>query len=323
MSRRYIALVQLDLIVNPHARRLRQQPALVAALQRLSTGRARVHITSSVAELEALCAQLARRSRLVLFAGGDGSLMAGVSALARHCEGRPLPAIAPISVGTAGTVARNWGMHGQPLQRLRRLLCGSRRLLQKPSLKVVARHADASHTSIGFIFGTGLVAHFIELYNSRGAPGYAGAAKLVARIFVESFANGAMARRVLTPLACRLETDGALLPAPAWSLICASVVTNLGVGMRLTYRAGEDATRPHLVASSLPPRRLGPRAPWVLAGRRIGGAGHVDQLTPRFRVTFDDHHHDGGGPFVLDGELMHARDVEVSAGPLLSLAVPA
>ncbi|HHH11699.1 MAG TPA: hypothetical protein ENK23_06470, partial [Sorangium sp.] len=89
MSRRYIALVQLDLIVNPHARRLRQQPALVAALQRLSTGRARVHITSSVAELEALCAQLARRSRLVLFAGGDGSLMAGVSALARHCEGRP------------------------------------------------------------------------------------------------------------------------------------------------------------------------------------------------------------------------------------------
>jgi hypothetical protein len=87
--------------------------------------------------------------------------------------------------------------------------------------------------------------------------------------------------------------------------------------MRVTYRAGEDLERPHLVASPLSSRDLGPRAPLVLAGRRIGGPGHFDDLVRDFAIRFDPE-----GPFVLDGDILRAEEVRVSAGPSIAVVLP-
>ncbi|HVY44722.1 MAG TPA: hypothetical protein VHB21_02540, partial [Minicystis sp.] len=89
----------------------------------------------------------------------------------------------------------------------------------------------------------------------------------------------------------------------------------------VTYRAGEDPSRLHLVASPRAPRELGPRAPRVLAGRTIGGPGHVDELVRAFSVAFGDDA-PGGGPFVLDGDMLRARTVRVSPGPELRVMAP-
>src|SRR5262249_5352711 len=142
-------------------------------------------------------------------------------------------------------------------------------------------------------------ANFFEVYYADGARGYAGAARIVARVFVESFYGGAYARRVLDPLPCSIEVDGRTLEPSAWSLVCAAVVRDLGIHMRVNYRAGEDPTRVHLVASPLSSAELGPRAPLVLAGKRIGGRGHFDDLVQRFTVRFPA----PLGPYVLDGDM--------------------
>jgi hypothetical protein len=185
-------------------------------------------------------------------------------------------------------------------------------------LHILARDGDGDRQRLGFIVGTGLVAQFFRLYYQRGAPGYRGSAALVTRIFLESFYGGAMARRVLTPLPCSLSVNDVVQPPEAWSLVCCAVVKNLGIGMLLTYRGGDDALRPHLVATPMTPAQLGPRAPLVLAGRSLGGPHHVDELVEHFRIGFGD-----SGPFVLDGELLYAQSVEVRAGPTLSVAMPA
>src|SRR5262249_60288172 len=124
--------------------------------------------------------------------------------------------------------------------------------------------------------GPGLVAKFFEVCYAEGARGYAGAAGIVARVFVASFYGGAYARRVLDPLPCSIEVDGRALEPSAWSLVCAAVVRDLGIHMRVNYRAGEDPTRVHLVASPLSSRQLAPRAPLVLAGKRVVCAGHFE-----------------------------------------------
>jgi diacylglycerol kinase family enzyme len=267
--------------------------------------------------LETACDAIAdSESRLVLLSGGDGTLMAGASALYRRL-GKTMPAIAPLSAGTAGTVARNWGVAGDPVAQLAALLEGPRRLRDKPTLLVTAHSAtEEAVQRVGFIFGTGLVASFFRIYEDRGAPGYGGAARLVSRIFLESFVGGPMAKRVLDPLPCRLQVDGEDMDPRAWSLVCAAVVPNLGINMKLTYRAGEDPDRPHLVASALPPRQLGPRAPRVLAGRTIGGPDLVDDLVHRIVIDFPER-----GPYVLDGELFETERVTVSAGPRLAVAI--
>jgi hypothetical protein len=183
----------------------------------------------------------------------------------------------------------------------------------RPTLRVTAELAGATEERIGFMFGTGLVSQFFEVYYGEGAGGYAGATRIVARVFVESFYDGAYARRVLDPLPCVIEVEGRPLAPRAWSLICASVVPDLGIRMRVTYRAGEDPERIHLVASPLSSRALGPRAPLVLAGKRIGGEGHFDDLVRGFAVRFPEGTADG--PYVLDGDMLRAKVVRVEPGP--------
>ncbi len=315
--------MRIDVIVNTTARLYATRPALVGRLHRVCAGGAVVHDTATLAALAAAAEAIAARgSDLVVLTGGDGTAMAGVTALARAFGEERLPRLALLPGGTVATVARNWGMTGDPLALLERLLRDRDhlRFVPRPTLRVTGTTAGVADERLGFIFGTGLVAGFFDVYYARGARGYGGAARIVARIFAESFWGGPLARRVLDPLPCTIEVDGRTLAPEAWSLVCAAVVKDLGIHMLVTYRAGEDPERPHLVASPLPSGQLGPRAPLVLAGRRIGGRGHFDDLARSFVVRFPDGGHDGGGPYVLDGDVLRAASVRVSAGPVIHVA---
>ncbi len=308
--------MRIDVIANITARLYRSRPSLLGEIERVAAGIAEVHPTARVDDLDAVCTRIAARGTdLVILSGGDGSFMAGVTALARAFGEASLPRVALLPGGTVATVARNFGMEGDPARLLTRLFTsGALASQRRATLRVREAREGAIHERLGFIFGTGLVARFFDLYYADGARGYVGAARIAGRVFVESFVDGPYARQVLTPMPCTIEVDGQRLPSDRWSLVCASVVRDLGLGMRVNYRAGEDLERPHLVASPLLPRSLGPRAVLVLLGKRIGGAGSFDDLVRSFVVRFSPE-----GPYVLDGDVLRASEVTVSAGPSIDV----
>ncbi|MEJ7728536.1 MAG: hypothetical protein WKG00_04920 [Polyangiaceae bacterium] len=156
----------------------------------------------------------------------------------------------------------------------------------------------------------------------------------MARVFAGSFVGSRYARKVLDP-PCTIAVAGRTLAPRAWSLVGAWVVRDLGIHMQVTYRAGEDPARLHLVASPLGPGALGPRAPLVLLGKRIGGRQHFDDLVGAFTVRFagldrsevsaqslGGRGHTGTGPYVLDGDMLRAPSVTVSVGPRLRVLSP-
>ena len=168
-----------------------------------------------MAELDAAAEELAREvPDAVVLAGGDGSYMAGVTALVRSfaAAGRGEDALPPIALapgGTVSTVARNWGFRGGGLlsggedkaaryasRLLDAVARGRATVTERPTL----RAADERATRVGFIVGAGLVSRFFEVYDEEGARGYRGAASIVARVFAGSFARGALAQRILTPV---------------------------------------------------------------------------------------------------------------------------
>jgi hypothetical protein len=269
-------------------------------------------------------------ARAVVLCGGDGSYGAGATALVEAFGGREAPLIALAPGGTVGTVARSLGVaaSGSPIDGIARVvhaaLSTSTDVFTTPTLSIAAD----DDTRVGFIFGTGLVASFFQLYDpdaSRGegpssGGGTAAAAKIVARVFAESFVGGPYAKRVLEPLRCDIDVDGRRLPWPGSSLVVASVLRDLGLGMRVTHRGGEDPKRPHAVVSGLPPRALGPRLPRVLRGVPIGAPPepHFDDLVTELTVSFPD----SPGPFVVDGDLRVAYRVTVRAGPRLRILRP-
>lgn len=336
------------IIVNRVARELAREGAAGSAgarglLDTLRSKRAGVRVveTSSMADLDAAAEEIAREvPEAVVLAGGDGSYMAGVTALAGaftaagHNEDA-LPPIALAPGGTVSTVARNWGFQGGGLMSggsrdaatytsllLDAMTAGRAKERARPSL----RCTDDEATRIGFIVGAGLVSRFFEVYEEEGSSGYRGAVKIVARVFAGSFAKGRLAERILSPVSCTLSVDGVRAPFDQTSLVCASVVRDLGIGMRLLYRAGESTERFHVVATPLRPSRLGPQLPLVLAGRALIGAQNVDTLARELTLDFvrdgdggDEDVGSNDGAYVLDGELFRTHSLRVTAGPVLRI----
>jgi diacylglycerol kinase (ATP) len=305
---------RVDVIVNRCARRLRGEGGARASLLRAAIGRADVHETRSLAELDSVARTLRERGTdAVILAGGDGSYMAGTSALFRAFGGA-MPPVGFAPGGTVGTVARNWGMRGSEELYAARIVAavatGQARTTKRPTLRI---RDDQGIERIGFIFGAGLVASFFDAYYERGQLGYGAAAAIVAQIFVGSFYGGALASRVLSQTPAELSIDGEAKAASAYSLVAASVVRNLGLHMIVLHRAAERADRFHLVASPLHARNLGPQLPRVLLGLRLRGEGHVDELAERAELAFGG----GRGNYVLDGDVFTTSRVHVTAGPLL------
>ncbi len=310
-----------DVIVNRQASRLspvdghdRLRRVIGDAAAR---GGARVHETRTLDELEQVTRAIAARgSRSVVLAGGDGSYMAGLSALARAYGQRGLPPVALAPGGTVCTVAHNLGMVGSASTYARRIVgavCdGTARSEQQATLRVVDEDGG---DRVGFVFGAGLVVHFFEAYDAAPRQGLVTAAGIVARIFAGSLSGSRYARGMLSPTRCSLRVDGDEQAGREWSLVLASVVRDVGLHMLVCYRAGEELSRFHAVASGLPPRALGAQLGRVLTGRPLRGEPRVDALARALHVDFDGEL----GGYVLDGDSFRARAARVEPGPVFSL----
>ncbi len=308
-----------DVVVNRNASRLADVGGLRRAIvDAADQGHAHVHETRSMEDLEAAARTIAARGTAgVVLAGGDGSCMAGITALARAFEGRPLPPIAFAPGGTVCTVARNFGLRGRAApsaERLVRAVCsGTARTVRRPTLRVLD---DGGGDRVGFIFGAGLVLRFFDAYYGGPKQGLVPAATLVARIFAGSLTGAPFARHVLGPTRCCLRVDGEAHPAREWSLVLASVVRDVGLHMLVPYRAGEEHDRFHVVASGLSARALGAQLPRAVTGRPLLGEPRLDALARSLRVGFEEGE---GGGYVLDGDVFRARAAKVEAGPVLSV----
>jgi diacylglycerol kinase (ATP) len=315
----------VDVIVNRVAGRLGERSAVRRAiLAAAGSHRARIHETRDLAALERVAREIASRGTdAVVLAGGDGSAMRGVSALARAFEAKPLPPIALAPGGTMCTIARNHGMRGTASSWAERVVheaCArDPRVVGRPTLRVLDdREGPGSGPRIGSVFGAGLVGRFFELYDASPHPGALTAAALAARVFAGSLVGAAFARRILEPTPCRLEVDGVTQKTGAWSFVLASVVRDVGLHFLVPYRAGESLDRFHTVASGLPPQALGRQLPRVLLGRPLVGDPRVDTLARSLRLSFEG----PDGAYILDGDLLRARSVSLEPGPVISWISP-
>jgi diacylglycerol kinase (ATP) len=311
----------IDVIINRNAGRLAKGSALRDAIVAAAHGGgARVYETRNLDDLAAAAREIASRGTDgVVLAGGDGSAMAGLSALDRAHPAAGIPPVAFVAAGSVCTISHNLGGRGDPKSWMERAICaacrGTARAHRRPTLRV---RDDAGGDRVGFIFGTGLVSRFFEIYDAAPRRGLAAAARIAGRIFVGSFVGSPLARHVLNPAPYTIAVDGMTHPARTWSLVLASVLRDVGLHLVVTYRAGEELERFHVVASGVRPLALGPQLPRVLAGRPLVGKPRVDALARSLSVSFGV----AGDAYVLDGEVIRAHAACIDAGPAIQVLSP-
>ena len=304
----------LGLVINPQARAVRRDPALADRLAARLAGGDEVFVLDGPGELGAAVERLrARGCDTLALCGGDGTTMATLTALRAAHGPAPLPRIALLRGGTVNTVAQNLGVTGRPEDILARLVArlggpGAPTERLQDTLVVEGR--------CGFLFAAAMGARFLQAYYRTAVPGPASAAALAARTIGSSLVQGPLARRLFAPVPLALRADGQPLALASARLLCAATVADLGLGMRLAYRAGAEPGRFHVIASGLSTPRLALQLPRVLAGRPLRGAPHLDLTAARLEVRFERPE-----PYTLDGDLFEAEALAIESGPRLRMVL--
>jgi len=304
-------------LINPRAGWFARHHGELELLRQLARAHAvRLSEPRSSLELSAEVRALSRESvaRLVV-CGGDGTHSRVFSALAASGVER-FPELVLPRFGTVGTIARRWSPCRSPLGLVEGALAGrSGKLAMRSTLRVRLRGEESE--VLGCTVGAGLVSRFFEVYARAERRGAGTALGMFARTFAESFLGGRAARELLEPRPLRLTIDGQLLDCSAFNLVVCSVFRDVGLGIRVTYRAPDPAPPLHLVASSLSASRLGRQGLRVFRGVPLRGRGIVDRLCQGFSVDFVPR-----DTLVIDGEMYSVEGAEVNAGPPLPIWSP-
>jgi diacylglycerol kinase family enzyme len=273
-----------------------------------------VNVVTSEQELVAAVRQLPIEPNLeVGILGGDGTHMRVMTALHAVRGRERLPVLVSLPFGTVNTTNRRWYGKGRPLEALSYWLNREPLILRRQrSLSVELDGGEF----IACTVGTGLVAQFFEAYERAGG-GPAAAARIAIQSFFGSFISNAFSRTIMRPTECRITVDGKLIEPEHFSLVVCSVFKDVGLGIKVTYRAGNSADRIALVTSSLPASKLGPQFWRVLSGRALRDPQGVDSLVHEWSISFRD-----CGPLIIDGDRFDIQNARIRPGPIWSVLCP-
>jgi diacylglycerol kinase family enzyme len=299
--------------VNASSGRHLHKPAARQKLEALCSSHATLWPVGSHSALLEQMRQLPDRPNLqVGILGGDGTHMRVMSALFDVFGPSRLPTIVPVPFGTVSTICRRWGAGTSPWRVLSAWLDRQPMALRRQESLLVT--LDEGQNCIACTVGTGLVAQFFEHYESLGAPGLTSAAHIALQSFFGSFVASPLARTIMKPLVCSVAVESQPVSPRVFSLIVSSVFKDVGLGIKVTYRAGDEPEKIALVTSSLPAQKLGPQFWRVLTGRPLVDPQGIDRLVGEWSLSFNE-----SGPVIVDGDRLNVRTLRVRPGPSWSV----
>jgi diacylglycerol kinase family enzyme len=301
------AVERLLVVANRRAAAVARRPTLLSDLGRAAGDLGEVVAPPTGTLIRVLGQARACGVDTVAICGGDGTHMQVASALRTAYRGASWPRLLLLSGGRTNTTAREFGSAGDPVEVLRQVLA-------TPTPRVLSRPMIRVNEHVGFLFGTQMVARTMDAYDS-GPSGLWGCGVLLARIVASVARRGRFARDLFASEEVALEIDGASLGRLPLRALIAGVVREVTPGLRVLYRAGEDASF-HLVGTPHEPSRLLRYLPRFAAGLPVPQTG-LDRLARRAVVRFE-----GDGRYTLDGDLFRAGRIELAATPPVTFLVP-
>jgi diacylglycerol kinase family enzyme len=253
-----------------------------------------------------------RQVELLGVCGGDGTLARTLTALVQTYGGHALPCILPLRAGTMNTVARAMGCPAwRPERMLAEVVAGSRR---------GARLALTEHQLLainglqfGFMVGAGVPVAFLQRYYARETRGPLVAAGLLTRLGISAVLGGRDGQDLFRLRPARLVTDGTVAPFPAFTVIYASTIEDIGLGFRPTYRARAVPGRFQVFAGAIGAREFVRRLPAIRRGRPTGSPRVLDAVATHLCVEFREPTF-----YMIDGDIMEATtQLDVRFGPVV------
>ena len=290
----------IAVISNPHSRRNLKNPVISEEMRALLGSDGIVIETQSVAEIPHAIEQCLQRGVDILaINGGDGTLHYVTTKLApMYAEaGRELPLIALLRGGTMNTISKGMKtLSGSPLHILGRIVDKYRR---DERFFVAERHAlDLNNgEQLGFLFGIGLPASFLQAYYQGESRGPLKGAYVLGRLVLSTPVWGKYAQRVFHRVRAFVAAGGEESPYENYTAIFASTVTEIGLGFELFSRTLEKDGHFLLLGGALSPVSYVAQLARIYTGETLKGA-MFDRVTTDAVIELE-----GEYPYMFDGDV--------------------
>ncbi len=305
-------------VVNANAGRMLRDPGLLPGIEQCLDGRAELHLTRDLEELDRVARSLAERQvGHVAICGGDGSAAATLGALWRFYPRGQLPLISLLRGGTMNTVARSLAVARRSPQGLLQDLVqrGKRR-----SLRLCTVHTLRIGERLGFLFGTGFMVGFLEQYYSAGREktGPGRALQLMAQVSVDSLRGGDSLREMMRPRDVELTLDGRRWPEQPYLALTAGTVREMGLGFSPFHRMAKASDGFQMLGIDATPRQLVRQLPRIWAGQPMRGGLACDLIGRQATLRSAD----GPMPYFIDGDLFcDGSTLQIELGPRVRIVL--
>ncbi len=302
--------MRIAVVLNPCAGRNRRDRGRAERLARIVGRSGTVHAPLGLAELErAISAALDSEPDVLALCGGDGSYFRAFSLLEQRLGGRPWPPILPLPGGTINNLVHAIAAAPtSPERLLRRVVSNLERgiALEMASCDLFR----VGSAEVGYIFGAGMIVHFLRAYYARRPdPGAAEAARLLGALILSGIVRGPLQRRIFRPFEADAFCDGERLPHRQFRQLIASSVPTIGLGFRPFYLAGRKPGHFHVLGGPARAIALIGRLPRYWRGCPAEHPEMYDNLAAELRIEFGEPSH-----YTVNGDVLGpVRTLEIRA----------
>lgn len=312
--------LRIGVILNPRSRYLRRHPA---AIGRLHTQLGERGVVAEVKD-HGHVARVAEDFRaegidIVAIAGGDGT--AGITIAAFHAVwGDAMPPFALLRGGTMNTVSNALRLpRGTPEKNLARLLARTADgTMPGSSARATLRASDRRGSRVGFLFGTGVFASFLQEYYRRGKddPSALVAAETIGVMAASALVQGPLIKALAAPVVLSLDVDGQRRPPIPYLAVTAGTVEQVGLGFAPFYLADRFRGAFHLLALHGSTARVVRDLPRVWLGLPVLPENGVNLVARRAVLERPD----GEIDYMIDGDIYTASGpLTVESGPTVRI----
>ena len=313
--------MKILVLFNPKAGRNRKHPEWPEQISSLLGSSGEIAVTDGVNELSELISNhfgdsSRKRPDVLCFCGGDGTCHYMLTGLLAKLSPEEIPPICLLPGGSMNTVGGTLGIKGDPLDQLSKVC----RLLSEGGFpRIEARRPLLINDKACFLFGAGTAMVMIEEYYSmQGDPGPRKAGELAYRAIASIIIRNKFYKQLKEPVRCSVVVDGKKLPHERYRLLLGGTVEEIGLGFRLLYRAPEDRTKFHFIASLFKPMKFLRQLRKMYVGQPLAGRNHHDVLCEKVVIEPDEKM-----KYLVNGELFETEEpLNVSLGPPIKLLVP-
>jgi len=304
----------IGVILNPRASGNRRRPRRADRFRVIVGEHGEVVATQDLADLGETLARFHDRGfDIVAVCGGDGSFYHAVSRIVKIWGSDTLPLLLPLRGGTINNLARTIrSRRRRPESMLAHVVKDFR---QGRTHEITQRDLiSVNGTDYGYIIGAGLIVNFLRLYYSGKKPGPVRAFVLLAELGLSNVFGTSLIRGVVNPFEADIDCDGERVPFRAFTMMLASTVAHIGLGVKPFYLSARKRGYFHLLA--------GPASATELLGRIVrffrGFPANLEQLhdTMAREVTIEFAE---PTPYTINGELLDpVRVLKLGTGPRVS-----